>query len=336
MFSKHLSVNYLSANHPTLIAGVDAGGSKTVSWVGHCNRSENGPVVPIGAGISDAGNPRVVGFETAANAICRSVRLAVRQASEDRTLQADEPERICIGAAGAGRKPEQDELKALIERQFPRSRVFVTDDALPVLAAATPSLSGIVLISGTGSFAWGRNQAGECSRAGGWGSLIGDPGSGFAIAVAGLDAVARAADGRGEATVLVESFCEHFGVTEPLELIEKIYGPEGTRKAIAALSRRVVNAAEDGDPVSIRIVDHAVSELANHVATLNERLDLPAGATLAMTGGILVNETRCREQLIAAIEPMGLSPLVVQDPVAGALRLAALPSKEIPNIDLSK
>ncbi len=54
-------------------------------------------------------------------------------------------------------------------------------DAEAVLAAADAGASGVALIAGTGSFAFGRGEGDRVVRAGGWGYLLGDEGSGFAM-----------------------------------------------------------------------------------------------------------------------------------------------------------
>ena len=80
--------------------------------------------------------------------------------------------------------------------------VEVTNDAAILLAAGTPDGWGVALVSGTGSIAFGRAPDGRTARGGGWGYLLGDEGSAYALVLAGLQAVARAADGRGEPTCL--------------------------------------------------------------------------------------------------------------------------------------
>ena len=88
--------------------------------------------------------------------------------------------------------------------------VRIVHDAVPILAAGSPEGWGVALISGTGSLAFGRDRQGRSCRAGGWGFLFGDEGSGYAIALAGLRAAAQAADGRAPATRLLEGFLERF------------------------------------------------------------------------------------------------------------------------------
>ena len=89
---------------------------------------------------------------------------------------------------------------------LPDVPALIHNDAVIALASGTGGqLYGVVLISGTGMIAMGFNRAGERRRAGGWGALLGDGGSGYAIGAAVLRAVTWAADGRGPATSLTSA-----------------------------------------------------------------------------------------------------------------------------------
>ena len=80
--------------------------------------------------------------------------------------------------------------------------VLVVNDALVALEAGAPDEPGVVVIAGTGSIAYGRNERNQAARAGGWGYMLGDEGSGYWIGRAALRAVLREADRRGPATQL--------------------------------------------------------------------------------------------------------------------------------------
>ena len=158
----------------------------------------------LGRGIAGPGNPRAAGFDVAQANIDAAIDAAFAAADLPRTTVAA----ACFGLAGAGRPDEQQRIAAWARQQRIAERIRVCGDAEPILAAASPENSGIVLIAGTGSLAWGRNQAGETARCGGWGYLLGDEGSGYAIALAGLHAAMRAADGRGPQTDLLAAFMD--------------------------------------------------------------------------------------------------------------------------------
>ena len=84
-------------------------------------------------------------------------------------------------------------------------QVVIVNDATAALVGGTGHPFGVVCVAGTGSIAFGVNRAGERARAGGWGHLLGDEGSGYAIGLEALRAVCRASDGRGPQTALTDS-----------------------------------------------------------------------------------------------------------------------------------
>src|SRR5437764_3315818 len=90
-------------------------------------------------------------------------------------------------------------------------RLIVTNDAVSALAGATASGQGIITIAGTGSIAFGRNASGRTARAGGWGYIFGDEGSGFDIVRQALRAALRMEEGWGPSTRLREVLIEATG-----------------------------------------------------------------------------------------------------------------------------
>src|SRR3990170_4420420 len=118
---------------------------------------------------------------------------------------------ICLGIAGVDREDDHTVIRGIMKRIGLKARILIVNDALVALEAGTPGQPGIVIISGTGSIAYGRNAAGEAARSGGWGHVLGDEGSGYWIGRAALRAVLRAADRRGPPTVLTRMLLKHFG-----------------------------------------------------------------------------------------------------------------------------
>ncbi len=207
--------------------------------------------------------------------------------------------------------------------------MLVTHDALPVLAAGTPDGIGVAIISGTGSLAFGRNAAGQTARAGGWGYLIGDEGSGYAIARQALQAVARAWDGRGPQTAIGDRLLAELGLAQPGELIQTVYGRPQDREWLAGLARVAVAAADEGDPVACQIIDEAAAELATMCWAVANQLEMRTGSSplhLAMAGGLLANASAARDRVVQRLRARGFERIEVQlvpDPVAGAVRLAS-------------
>lgn len=312
----------MTASHDNLVIGVDAGGTKTTAWIAPLDAppgDEPACAKPLAVGAASGGNMRAIGFEAAATA----VREAIDSAFAAAGLSVQPVAGFCLSAAGAGRSAEQQQWQQWAEVQQVASQVLVTGDAAPILAAASADNVGIALISGTGSLAWARNSAGEIQRAGGWGYLFGDEGSGYAISIAGLKAAARAIDGRGEQTALVSAWLDRFGVSIGTDLIEAVYGSQLSRAAIAAHADVVFDVANAGDEVAIQITSDAARDLAEMVKCLAQRPGfLHDDFALGMAGGVLVKQPKFRIQVadLAGVEPGRVK--LVETPVAGAVALA--------------
>src|SRR5204863_821295 len=137
--------------------------------------------------------------------------------------------------AGVDRDDEAQVVRAMMRRIGYKSRILVVNDALIALVAGAGDNPGIVVIAGTGSIVYGRSAAGEAARAGGWGHMIGDEGSGYWIGREALAAVMRAADGRGPSTALTAEILRHFGVADVSHLPRIVYDREAPRMSVAAL-----------------------------------------------------------------------------------------------------
>ena len=256
------------------VLGIDAGGTKTVCLLA----DERGMIVSEGRG---PGANLLAAGELGVEKVLHEV---METAIGDRAIT---PAAICLGIAGVDREDEARTVRAIMRRIGYKSRVLVVNDALIALVAGAQDAPGIVIIAGTGSIVYGRNAAGEAARAGGWGHMIGDEGSGYWIGREALAAVMRAADGRGPATQLGGDILAHFAVDDESRLPRIVYDRDQPRMSVAALGPIVERAAELGDAVATRILERAADELvlaAGSVASqLNMRGDL---FTFFLAGGI--------------------------------------------------
>src|SRR5437667_2990061 len=138
------------------VLGIDVGGTKTVCLLA----DERGAVVAESRG--PGANLHAAGEKT----LERVLHQVVAAATDGRSVV---PDAICLGIAGVDRQHEADTVTAIVRRIGHRSRVLVVNDALIALVAGARDDPGIVIISGTGSIAYGRSARGEAARAGGWG-----------------------------------------------------------------------------------------------------------------------------------------------------------------------
>jgi N-acetylglucosamine kinase-like BadF-type ATPase len=298
-----------------LLLGIDGGGSKTVVLLA----DHNGAV--LGRGVAGGSNVRAKGLEAAAAAISAAVAAAYAQAGI-----VPRPATVaCLGLAGAGRPAEQAMVQAWATQTRLAERTMVFDDASLVLAAGLPERWGIALIAGTGSIALGRDSAGATGRAGGWGPLLGDEGSGADIARAALRAVCRAADGRGPATELLPAFLAHWRLANPSALIPFVYEASAFHTMLAEVPPLVVAAAARGDDVARELLTTAGHELAVAGMAVAGQLALGPSLPLALAGGLLVNSELVRETVLHDFARHGFTPapVLVPEPAVGALRLAA-------------
>jgi glucosamine kinase len=267
--------------------GVDGGGSKTLAIVVDAQGYERGH------GITGSANYASVGIDQAVQHIRDAVEEAVKMAGYASPLHA-----AWLGLAGIDRPHDCDIL--LPHLQFLAQILRLTNDAELVLSALD-DVVGIALIAGTGSIALGRDVHGIIKRAGGWGHIIGDEGSGYDIGRLCLQAVSRAVDGRGQMTALVELLLSHWNLNDANDIIGKVYH-DCDKAAIASLSTLVFAAARDGDEVASSIVQSAAHELALAAVTVRNALDFPEEqVSIALGGGLLLHETDFRIQVLQSI-----------------------------------
>src|SRR4051794_32599429 len=256
------------------VLGLDAGGTKTVCLLAN----EQGTV--IASARAGGANLQAVG-ELAVEKVLHDV---MDEAIGERGVV---PAAICLGIAGVDRPDDHAVIRGIMKRIGRQARILIVNDALVALEAGAPEQPGVVVISGTGSIAYGRNARGEAARAGGWGYVLGDEGSGYWIGRLALRAVVRHADGRGRDTSLTPSLLGHFGLTRAEELTHRVYQEGLAPGAIAALAHYVQLARDGGDPVAASILDQAAEELVAAAAAVMKRLDM-GGETLSfvLAGGM--------------------------------------------------
>jgi N-acetylmuramic acid 6-phosphate etherase len=275
----------------------------------------------LGRGESGPSNLQAIGQQRAFRAIDEAVENAFCAAGIERCLV----QVVWLGIAGAGRSEDQALIRDWAIRNKLAAHVEVSHDAPLLLAAGTPDGWGVAVVAGTGSIAFARAPDGRTSRAGGWGYLLGDEGSGYALGMAALQAVTRAADGRGPETVLAKQLLDRLKLRCPEELVAAIYQNGLDRPAIAALATLVIDAADVGDQVAAAIVQEGTEQLALAAATIARQLALPSPLPLALAGGLLLASKSYRERLLKALRALEITTgkvELVPEPAHGAVRLA--------------
>jgi glucosamine kinase len=290
----------------TLFIGVDGGGTRTRAVIVDDDGREVGRASGAGA-VATASQP-----ELAAAAVIRAVQEAA--ATSGVRLPASV---LWAGLAGAGTPAARDGVRTALEQEGVADRVVVGTDVEAAFQHAFGDRSGVLLIAGTGSIAWIRDEAGEVRRVGGWGRHVGDEGSGFAMGLDALRLVTRAADGRAEPTSLATRVLEQCALSSLEEVVPWI---ETAKKGeVAALAPLVVAEADGGDPGAAALVGAAVDGLVAHVrAACGE-----TKPTVVLWGGLVADGGPLRSRVLEALAQEGFSatsrPL---DPGLGAAMLA--------------
>ena len=303
------------------VLGLDGGGTQTRAAVA----TVSGEI--IGRGQAGACNLAAIPPAEALAAALAAADLALAEAEQGRT----DVTALCAGVAGVSFVQRRDQFRADLQAVFPDARVTVEPDYAIALTGATGGRPGVIVIAGTGSAAYGENASGQRHKAGAYGYLIDDGGSGYGVGRAALAAVLHAADGTGEPTSLSARILEALGLSAPPELIPGVYGGELTRLKIAGLSRTVAAAAgEDEDAVARAILMRAGGTLAHLAHGITKRLfaDAETPFPVAPIGGLwnagdFVTDVFTRSLRRFAPQAELTPPL--QPPVEGAvLRATAL------------
>ena len=255
------------------VLGVDGGGSRTRCVIA----SLSGHILARGSG--GPSNPLTAGVDGAAEAIQTAIGEASRRCGINSFVAS------VMGIAGTERAPTIEALATRLTLHD-LGDLRIIGDAKIALSGATGCRPGVVVISGTGSIAYGENERGETARAGGWGWRLGDEGSGYLIGNKALIAALRDHDGRGPKTTLTGKISEALSLGTLDDLVDLTYSKNMGSEEVAALASIVGEAAEEGDNVALRILEGAGVELGIAASAVIRRLGLSGGFTVGLVGGV--------------------------------------------------
>lgn len=267
----------------------------------------------VASATGESVNPNSVGRDIAA----QRIRAGIASAIDGLQISG-----VGIGVAGASARHSADWLMDVVRTVLPDVPVFPSSDEEIALVGARGALNGVVLIAGTGSAAYGIHPSGETFRAGGWGYLLGDEGSGYWIGLQAAKALTLHADQRLDAkTNLPELVMTAAEITSADEMIRWVYGDFKPSK-IATLARIVLEAASAGDAYAIEICQLAAKHLAELVRHVQHQLNLST-EHIVFAGGLLSEENPVSVQVL---NDLGLTqfPITRYPPVIGAALLAKL------------
>jgi len=264
------------------VLGIDGGGSKSTVAV-----SDGASV--LATKTAGGCNLNSVSFECAHAALAEAVGGALSSAG----ISASSVLGVCAGVAGAASPEVAGRIAAILAELLPSSSIQVVGDTVIALEALFPGRPGLVCISGTGSIAFGRNERGEMARAGGWGRLVSDEGSGNWIGQRAISQCLRALD-MGRSSYLTTGIMQHWRIATREQLLQRCHRDQ--IPSFAELFPVVLEAAELGDQIAHEILNSAGMELARIAQVVMRRLWVGrTGLELAITGGVFENSARIRQ-----------------------------------------
>ncbi len=292
-----------------LFLGIDGGGTHTRVVLMDSEEVEIGRVEGSATGLDRSS---VCASVEELGVLCRKVLDEKEGSSVD----------LCAGLAGAGDSVVKKSLKRAIDKLGLAQRTSVRTDAeVAFMDVFGPEEPGILLIAGTGSTALGRGGNGS-KRVGGWGSVIGDEGSGYRMGLESLRLAIKAQDGRIPVSPLMTEVLRAVGVKDPRDLVTWVDGAQ--KSQVAALASLVCHMASEGERISSVIVEKAIDDLVLHVRTLVGHLgSWQSAPRVVLHGGLIDSAGPLHNDLIVAIEQMDCVILEEEvDAARGACRMA--------------
>jgi N-acetylglucosamine kinase-like BadF-type ATPase len=297
--------------------GVDGGGTRSTGLIADLSGNI------LSTHEVGATNPNVVGFETSA----RHLHQLITKCCEDVRCDPQDLRSIVLGLAGV-RVPEfrmriVDEVnEQFVKRGSHPLSVSVETDARVALEGAFDGEPGVVLIAGTGSIIMGKTGRGDVTSVGGWGRILGDEGSGYAIGREGIRAVTFAYDGRGDNTKLTDLLTRKYEWGSKEDIIKVVY-QEGFE--ISQVAPLVMEAAVDNDVVCQKILQNAAGQLVDQLRVVVMRMGILKKIPVVLSGGLV--ETGSVFRNVLQIKIMKVLPQVEvrqpkHPPGYGAVRMA--------------
>jgi len=245
------------------ILGIEGGGTKT-EWALLAGDAVEGDV--ISSGVLPASNLRLISDDS----LARLFSVLPRDVTH-------------VGAflAGCGTEEDRARLLGLVKQAWPQALIAVGSDRDSGMAAAFGDEDGIAVIAGTGAAVTGRRE-GAVEKAGGWGQLLGDRGSGYDLAMQGLRLVLTHFDLNQKITPLAEEILRTLGLNRLPDLVG--WAMQAGKMDVARLAPAIFHAAKYGEPEILPIVQAGAAILAEYTRAVAQRLVFPKPRVRLMGG----------------------------------------------------
>ena len=269
-----------------VLIGVDGGGTKTVAVAARMD----GTILAAQRGIGI--NYNNIGMEKARDNLKEVIDRLLARCSRDY-------EEICIGMPALDMAADEALTRLFAGDAFDPARLDMQSDAYTALQGFTLGKPGIIVICGTGSILLLMNGKGGQYVQGGWGHMLGDRGSSHALASAGLCAAIDAWEKVGPETALGDAAMQHFSLSTPRQLIDRVYAPECGPHGIAGFAKEVLILAAQGDEIARTIVEKEMIHVAAQAAALI--VQFPEAYRVGMYGGVFAHNPLARDLFIGAL-----------------------------------
>lgn len=301
---------------PRVVVAVDGGGSKTDAVA----LDLEGRVLARARGTGS--NPQTVGLAPSVEVVGGLVREVTAAAGgADRVVGVD------LYLAGMDLPAEVSAYAQALQGCDWAVDPLIDNDLFALLRSGTSAPDAIAVVCGTGMNAVGLRGDGARVRFPALGTVSGDWGGGAGLGVEALWHAARAVDGRGPQTALVEGVCRVMGVATVVQLVEQVHLGHRPRSDLNRLSPEVFRAAAAGDEVAGALVDRQADEVLAFVGAIVRRLDLAAEPLPVVLGGSVLQagHARLTERTTRGILALAPHARVLRPsgaPVTGAALLA--------------
>jgi N-acetylglucosamine kinase-like BadF-type ATPase len=264
-----------------LAVGVDGGGTKCRAVV------LDGSGKQLGEKVGESSNTKSIGEDKANENLRSTIEGALSAAGKSFSDVGS----ICLGMAGVDRPADKAILEKFVRTFLPQKDliILIENDGIVALASGTGGiLSGVVVISGTGTITYGV-LGNERLRCQGWGPLLGDEGGGSDMGLHCVKAVSRSVDG-GRKTLMTDMVVKELKLEDAWGLIDWCYGDAFTFAKFAALAPIVLNAAKQGDDVALSILEQKAEAIVESIRIVAAKLQFPSNFSLVLAGGNLTHE----------------------------------------------
>ncbi|MEG1426971.1 MAG: BadF/BadG/BcrA/BcrD ATPase family protein [Oscillospiraceae bacterium] len=297
-----------------LLIGIDGGGTKTHLVLSDLSGAQ------LAEAFGGPSNPMAYSLEIVRENLSKLILPVIASLSENQEVAG-----ICLGSAGVSLMGSVELLSGILKDICPMAEIVVLGDMEIALAAnsTSPIGAGILLVCGTGSICFGKDEAGESARAGGWGHIVSDEGSGYWIGKEAIKHVFHVTDGRAALTPIYAAVLRALHCETPRDLVSFLASSEASKARVAGICQIVENCAIIGDRYAIAILENAARELVALVEAVTSRLSFSSVYSVLLNGSVITKCAPLRERFLQLMQenPQAVLSEVTVPAACGAVQV---------------